>query len=59
MQGMDEFIYNRKVPKNVKIPKVGYMLRGDFSKEEWEWLCDEYQISHDTDLIELHFTGIE
>ena len=39
--------------------EVGYMLRGDFSKEEWEWLCDEYQISHDTDLIELHFTGIE
>lgn len=56
MQEIDNF--NRKIPPNRKIPEVGYMIRDDFSQEEWEWLCDEYQIPHDTDLIELHFTGL-
>ena len=41
---------------NIKRPQSGYMIKDDFTKEEWEWLCDEYHVSHDTDMIELHFT---
>lgn len=41
---------------NVNYPQSGYMIKDDFTKEEWEWLCDECQVPRDTELIELHFT---
>lgn len=40
-----------------KIPENGYMIRDDFTKDEWKYLCDEYHVPYDTDMIELHFTG--
>lgn len=43
---------------NTKYPQMGYMVRDDFTKEEWEWLCDEYNVVRDTEMIELHFTDM-